>query len=65
MDNIIALKVKSNPHNLEACFRELSKKYKLPFDYFKKRYYRHVKFKEKMFYIENKGIKLYNVKQIR
>lgn len=64
MDAIISLKVKSNPYNLEACFRELSKTYKLPFKYFKNRYYRHIKLKEKIFYIENNGIKLYNVKQI-
>ena len=64
MDKIITIKVKSNPFNLEKCFRELSCEHNETFRYFKNRYYRHVKFNEKLFYIENNGIKLYNVKQI-
>lgn len=64
MDKIIAKKVKSNPHNLEQCFRELSSKYNETFKYFKNRYYRYVKFKYKLFYIEGNNIKLYNIKQI-
>ena len=64
MDKIIAIKIKSNPFNLEKCFRELSCEHNETFKYFKNRYYRHVKFNEKLFYIENNGIKLYNVKQI-
>lgn len=65
MDKIIAIKVKSNPFNLEKCFRELSCEHNEAFEYFKNRYYRHVKFNEKLFYIENGGIKIYNVKQIK
>lgn len=64
MDEIIAEKIKSNPHNLFRCFRELSEEYKEPFKYFQNRYYRHVKNKYKLFYIEYGDLKLFNTKQI-
>jgi len=64
MDKLIAIKVKKNPFNLEKCFRELSIEHDEKFKYFKNRYYRHVKFNEKLFYIENNGVRLYNVKNL-